>query len=258
MLKTHLVRLFSFILLWSSVLLAGCDKDELTIPATITCKFISQSPSAMGGKLTVNRLDLSIAQTSISGKRTSGEDMFFIRSFNKQTGYFPLLAASAPATVLQVPQGSYNTIIFYTILREEDYVFESGNSEGEDEETSDLNEYVAKARPGLLIVARYANVNMEFPVIVSMNDNVRRFGVEALQNGTSGAVLYKDVPVQATFTLDPEYLFSSITPGAIEAAQKFPFNGEQAVMISAQYNTSLYNQLAGRIPEAVALTLEDQ
>lgn len=258
MVKRLGVRVFSVSLLLGFFLLSGCDKDELTEPATITCTFASQSQSAMGGMLNLERIDLNIAEFDISGRRTSEGDMFFTRGFNRQTGYFPLLDDVASSTVLQIPQGSYTTLVFYTTLREEDYEFEYGNSEGEDDETGDLATYIQQARPGLLIVARYTNGGTEFPVIISLNDDIRRFAVEVMQGGTNSVVLHKDVPAAATFSLDTEYLFATITTTALENALKFPLNSEQAVVISEEYNETIYNQLAGRMQGAVALTMEDQ
>lgn len=250
--------MFSVTLLLGVILLSGCGKDELIEPATITCTFVSQSRSAMTGLLNLERIDLNIAEFDISGRRTSEGNMFFTRSFSKQTGYFPVLDDVSPSTILQIPQGSYSSLEFYTTLREEDYEFEYGNSEGEDDETGDLVEYIQQAKPGLLIVARYVNGATEFPVIISLNDDIRRFAVEATQGGTSSVVLHKDVPATATFTLDPEYLFSTISSAALEGALKFPLNAEQAVVVSEEYNETIYNQLAGRMQGAVALTVEDQ
>lgn len=239
------------------MLLMGCSKDELTEPTKITCEFVSQSETAMSGMLALERIDLSIDEFDISGSR-SGGDMFFTRKFNKQNGYFPLLDDVTPSTVVQIPQGSYNSLIFYTTIREEDYEFEYGDSDGEDDETGDLATYIQNARPGLLIVARYTNGGTEFPVIISLNDDIRRFAIEAMQGGTTSLVLHKEIPLLATFTLDPEYLFGALTTTALENAIKFPLNAEQAVMISEEYNKAIYNQLAGRLQGSVTLSLENQ
>lgn len=211
----------------------------------------------MSGMLTLERLDLNLSEIDISGRRTSGGEIFFTRTFNKEKGFFPMLDNVPPTSVFQVPQGSYSSFVFYTTLREEDYEFELGSSDGEDDETNDLAEYVSKARPGLLIVARYVNGATEFPVIISLNDDISRFAVEATQGGTSSVVLYKDVPATATFTLDPEFLFATISTATLEAAVKFPLNAEQAVMISEDYNENMYNQLAGRMQGAVTLTVDE-
>lgn len=258
MVKRLMLCIFSVSLLPGFFMLSGCGKDELTEPATITCMFVAGTQSSMSGKLSLERIDLNIAEFDISGRRTSEGAIFFTRSFNTQTGYFPLLEDVSPSTILQIPQGSYTSLVFYTTLREEEYEFEYGSSAGEDDETGDLVEYMQQAKPGLLVVARYTNGGTEFPVIISLNDDIRRFAVEAMQGGTTSVVLHKDVAATATFALDTDYLFAALSTASLEGALKFPLNAEQAVVISEEYNETIYNQLAGRMQGAIALTVENQ
>lgn len=239
------------------LVLNGCGKDEFTEPATVTLEFQSATVTAMSGQLVIERLDLNLAEIDISGRRANEGDMFFTRRFNSETGNFQLLSDEIQSTVLQIPQGSYQSLVFYTTVREEEYEFEYGSTEGEDDETNDLAEYISLAKPGLLLVGRYNNGVNEFPVIISLNDDIRRFAAEAIQNGSSTVLLQKEVPATAVIKLDPEYLFLSITDAMLQGALTFPLGDEDAVMISEEYNTTMYNQLAGRLQAAVALTFID-
>ena len=257
--EKRIVRLsIAVFLLGSQLMLASCGKDDLTEPATVTCQLETLSPTAMEGQLVIDRLDLNLSEIDISGRRTNENDMFFTRKLTSTTGRFELLGTETPSVILQIPQGSYQTLVFYLTLREEEYEFEYGSNDGEDDETGDLTEYIAKAKPGLLLVGRYTKGAVTFPVIVSLNDDIRRVAAEALQNGTPDVVLQKDVPVDAVCSIDPEYLFMSITSSMLESAITFPMGDEDAVVISEEYNENIYNQLAGRMQGAVALIIEDQ
>lgn len=253
MVRRFLIGLITVLVGAVTLILNGCSKDEFTEPATVTVEFQSTAATAMNGELVIERLDLNLAEIDISGRRTSEGDMFFTRKFSSETGHFALMDSEIQSTVLQIPQGSYQSLVFYTTVREEEYEFEYGSSDGEDDETGDLQEYILKAKPGLLVAARYSNGGDEFPVIVSLNDDIRRFAVEAFQNGGTTVLLQKEIPAQATFTLDPEYLFGSITETMLQSAVTFPLNGEDAVVISEEYNVSMYNQLANRMQGSVAL-----
>ncbi len=234
---------------------AGCSKDELTEPATLHFQATISTTTAMGGMLVIDRLELNISKLDISGRRVNENDMYFTRSLNKETGYFTLLPETSAAITLQIPQGAYETLVFYTTLREEDYEFEFG-SDGDDDETGDLQEYITKAKPGLLLTGRYTNGDVTFPVVVSLNDDIRRIAIDATQNGMPSVILQKEIVSQATLILDPTYLFVPITSTALESARAFPLNSEQAVVISEEYNAAIYSQLAGRIQGAVTLTIQ--
>lgn len=237
--------------------LVSCDKDELTEPATLYFRTTASTSAVMDGALVIDRLELNIAKLDISGRRVSENDMYFTRNLNKETGHFTLLPEISAAATLQIPQGAYQTLVFYTTLREEDYEFESGST-GDDDETGDLAEYLQKAKPGLLLTGRYTNANGSFPVVVSLNDDIRRFAIDATQNGMPEVTLQKEITSSATLMLDPNYLFVPITEANLLAARAFSLNGEQAVVISEEYNAALYSQLAGRIQGAVTLTIENQ
>ncbi len=254
-LKTAISGLFLTV---TAIFLIGCDKDDMTEPATVNCSVTTLSASAMEGQISIDRIDLNLSEIDISGRRTNGEDMFFTRTFNLQSGNFPLLDEVTPTTVFQIPQGAYESLVFYTTLREQDYEFEFGSGEDENDETGDLAEYIQNAKAGLLIVGRYTNGEVEFPVVVALNDDLRRFAIEASQQSSPSVVLRRNSPSVGTLTVDPDYLFKFITSAMLENAIRFPLGDEQAVMISEDYNESIYNQLAGRMQGAVALTIEDQ
>lgn len=239
------------------IILSGCGKDELTEPASVTCVFEATSATAMDDKLTIDRLDLNLAEIDISGRRTSEGDMFFTRKFNTDNGRFELFSDEVQSTLFQVPQGSYQSLVFYPTLREDEYEFEYGNNDGEEDETGDLEVYVARARPGLLIVGRYRDGVDDFPVIVSLNDDIRRFAVEAIQGGSTSVVLQKEIPARAVFSFDPQFLFTPVTGEMLRNAATFPLGSAQAVVISEDYNVQMYNLLASRIQGAVALTFEE-
>lgn len=257
MVKRILKLSVTAVFLGVQLVLSSCGKDELTEPATVTCQFETLSATAMSGQLVIERMDLSLSKIDISGRRVSESDMFFTRRFTVENGRFEVLGDENSSAVLQIPQGSYQTLVFYLTLREEEYEFEYGSS-GETDETGDLAEYLENAKPGLLLVARYTNGGESFPVIVALNDDIRRVAAEATQDGMPSVVLQKEVPSLATVTLDPEYLFLSITSSMLESAFTFPLGGEEAVVISEEYNETIYNQLAGRMQGAVALTVEEQ
>lgn len=237
--------------------LVSCGKDELTEPATLHFGAKAGKTAVMEGALVIDRLELNISKLDISGRRVSENDMYFTRNLNKETGYFALLPEVAATTTLQIPQGAYQTLVFYTTLREEDYEFESGST-GEDDETGDLQEYITKAKPGLLLLGRYTQDETSFPVVVSLNDDIRRIAIDATQGGLPSVTLQKEIASTATLMLDAAYLFVPVTHAMLENAQSFMLNGEQAVVISEEYNTVLYSQLAGRIQGAVTLTIENQ
>lgn len=246
-----------FLLLSILVGFFSCTKDELAEPATITCEFLLQSDNVMEGKLTMDRLDLNLSKLDISGRRVNENDMFFTRKFNRETGHFKLLDAEVPSTVLQIPQGSYETLVFYVTVTEEEYEFEYGSS-GDDDETGDLAEYIQKAKPGILVVGRYNNGTEDFPVIISLNDDIRKLALDASQNGLPSVVLQKEIPSRAVVTFDVSFWFTAITPAMMEAALTFPLNGENSVVISEDYNENIYNQIASRIQGSTTLVIEDQ
>jgi hypothetical protein len=238
--------------------MGSCSKDELTKPATVTCEFYAQTDDVMEGNLTIERLNLNLSEIDISGRRTGDDDMFFTRRFNAENGYFILSDVNTTSTVLQIPQGTYETLVFYTTLREEEYEFEYGTSGGDDDETSDLAEYIENARPGILLIGRYVNGAENFPVVIALNDDIRRLALDATQSGLPTVTLEKGVPALGTVTFDVSYWFTSITAAMMESAVKFPLNGEGAVVISEDYNELIHDQIAGRIEASVTLTIEDQ
>jgi hypothetical protein len=241
------------VLLMQMVLLS-CEKDELTEPATVECQFSVKTESAMHGLLSIERFDLNLSRLDISGRRTNENDMFFSRSFDAQTGHFQLSDAGIGATTLQIPQGVYETLVFYLTVVEEEYEFE--HDADDDDETADLAEYVEKAKPGILLVAKYSSGSKEFPVIISMNEDVRRLALDAHQDGTSTITLKKGVPSLARITFDAAYWFTSITPDMLESATTYPLEGKEAVFISSEYNDHIYDQIAGRIQGSGTLNLE--
>lgn len=236
---------------------AACDKDELTEPATLHLEAQATSTTAMDGLLVIDRLVLNISKLDVSGRRLAEGDMYFSRNLDAKSGNFEIWPEASAPTILQIPQGAYETLVFYTTLREEDYEFEYG-SDDDDDETGDLQEYITYARPGLFLVGRYTHGAVTFPVVISLNDDIRRLAIDATQAGMPTVILQKEITALATLTLDPAYLFLSITSAQLEAAQAFPLENEQAVVISEEYNSTLYNQLAGRIQGAVTLTVENQ
>jgi hypothetical protein len=245
----------AFILVLGCCLLVSCGKDELTEPATVVCTFQVESQIPLGGALVFERIDLNLSRLDISGRRSGENDMFFSRKFDKLSGNFQLLQTEPSSTRLQIPQGTYESLVFYLTPNEEDYEFEYGST-GEDDETGDLAEYLLNAKPGVLVVARYTNGSVSFPVIISLNDDIRRFALEVSQAGLSTVVLRKEIVSQATVLIDPAYWFTAITTTMFENAVTFPLNGEDAVVISEDYNENLYNLIAGRLEGSASVTFE--
>ena len=248
----NLIGLCSALLM--QMVLLSCEKDELTEPATVECQFTTTTETAMDGLLSIERFDLNLAKLDISGRRTNENDMFFSRDFNEQTGHFQFSGIGARSTTLQIPQGVYETLVFYLSIAEEEFEFE--DDADDDDETSDLAEYIQKTKPGILIVARYSSAGNEFPVIISMNDDVRRLALDARQDGTSTVVLKKGTPSFATISIDPAYWFTSITSQMMESATTFPLDGEEAVFIGSEYNGPIYDQIVGRIQGSMTLNIE--
>lgn len=237
--------------------LGSCEKDELTEPATVTCQFIAETRVAMNGLLTIERFDINLSKMDISGRRANENDMFFSRSFDRETGHFEVLGSETSSIVLQIPQGVYETLVYYITVSEEDYEFEYGSAD-DDDETGDLAEYVRNARPGILITAQYVSGDKVFPVIIALNDDIRRLVLDAQQDGSATVILQKEISSLATITFDPAYWFTSVTPAMLESAIAFPMVDEEAVFISDEYNEFIYNQIAGRIQGSATLTIERQ
>lgn len=247
------LTLLCTVLLMQMVLLS-CEKDELTEPATVECQFSVETESAMNGLLTIERFDLNLSRLDISGRRTNENDMFFSRGFDAQTGHFQLSDAGIGSTTLQIPQGVYETLVFYLTVVEEEYEFE--HDADDEDETADLGEYIQKAKPGILLVGRYSSGSKEFPVIISMNEDVRRLALDAHQDGTSTITLKKGAPSLARISFDPAYWFTSITPDMLESATTYPLDGEEAVFIGSDYNGHIYDQIAGRIQGSATHNVE--
>ncbi len=243
-------------LLLMQSLLQSCEKDELTEPATVECQFTTSTETAMDGLLSIERFDLNLSKLDISGRRTNENDMFFSRDFDGETGHFQFSDIGVKSTTLQIPQGVYETLVFYLSIVEEEFEFE--HDADDDDETADLAEYIQKAKPGILVVASYSSGDKELPVIISMNDDVRRLALDARQDGTSTVVLKKETPSVATISIDPAYWFTSITPAMIESATTFPLDNEEAVFISSEYNGPIYNQIVGRIQGSMTLNIENR
>jgi hypothetical protein len=109
----------------------------------------------MDGLLSIERFDLNLSKLDIGGRRTNENDMFFSRDFDLETGHFPFSDSGVRSMTLQIPQGVYETLVFYLSIVEEEYEFE--HDADDDDETADLAEYIQKAKPGILVVASYSS-----------------------------------------------------------------------------------------------------
>jgi hypothetical protein len=235
--KNSLFILFAFLFLAIS-----CQKDELTLPTKVLFKFgmlssfhddeIGNKNIVYSPQFIIDKGHFVFENIEFDGRRDEGKDVFFISNFpaaveavleNQETNF---------EVKFDIPQGVYNKI---------DISFYIDNSQ----QIPIILE--GKFKTGVI------EKNIRFEYNHSEKISVR---ASNKQNPQNSIVLRKDESAIAFVIVDTEFLFRFISISAIMNAESFMINNNEVILINNQYNSELFNQIAGRISNCIYITFE--
>ncbi len=228
---------------------AACTKDELTLPTRVSFEFVinehqsseetqgnkstNQSQWFQPGSFKVDQGLLVVEAIEFDGRRQQGKEVFFRSDFSE-----PLLAnLGGPSESKQVnfdiPQGEYNRIDMYFFLG-----------------TDDLMPLVLEGtftRPGS---------HGEFPIKFEYRFREEIQVRARARHGQQNIVLQKDTPANAEVIMDAEFLFRFINFGLLMNAETTTIGGQETILINENINSNIFNILANRIPNSMAVVFD--
>lgn len=119
-------------------------------------------------------------------------------------------------------------------------------------EVLDLDQFFRGARPGLVVMARYANNGQTINILFAVTD-LEKLSVTARQNDGVAIVLNKQNLAEVSF--DAATWFEGVTAGEIESARMQQYQGQQVLFIHRDFNSALYDRLLSRLDSSVYLAI---
>ena len=250
------------------------QKDPLTMPATLKCKFhLSENP-VLDGKIIIRHAEINLAEIDISGNRQNADNVILSRIFTGEEGHFSLESDSSGQIItVDIPQGIYNRLAFNLKFAENpvqpefknnDNVQEDSNPvEGNDkkvpndEHPKNFSDYMNKTRPGIFIKGQYMTSKNDTWNIIIAIDNVLVINTVAKQGNNKSVVLRKDHTHHSQIIVDPAYWFELTDEGMLEDADIFIWEGKKTLFIHKDYNKKLFNILANRIQESTGFMIDE-
>lgn len=213
----------TFFLLFFSTFLLSCGKWKKT--TTVDFQFEINKISNISF-LNFQGGHIHLQEISFEGGRKQGKDVAFHHSAEGIKADFTS-GGTYPPIVLDIPQGTYNSI-----------EVEVDNKEG------------VTGEPSILINGTYINGMGSTPFRFEFNSS-ETFEVEAeADNGGKEIVLIEDMPAIAKVVFDPNYWFSTVTQSMLDNATLTNIMGTPTIVISTSSNEDIYDIVVDRIDDA--------
>ena len=114
-----------------------------------------------------------------------------------------------------------------------------------------------ESSPAIILRGRFSKGPFEdIPVVFEypFREEIR---VRAMnKEGNRQVVLTKDVQGKATILLDAPFMFQLFNMGMLINAGRFPFEGEETIIINSEKNTDIFSLLATRLDKSVQVIFE--
>ncbi|MEO5600126.1 MAG: hypothetical protein ABIR06_04290 [Cyclobacteriaceae bacterium] len=116
--------------------------------------------------------------------------------------------------------------------------------------TVDIDHFFQNAKPGLLIAGTYQNNGKTLKLIFVL-DHFAKLTVRAKPNDSQVILLGEQNIADIVF--DPVQWFEAIANSALESADIQIYQGQQVVFIHRDFNTALFDALAGKLEKSTSL-----
>ncbi|MBS4012697.1 MAG: hypothetical protein KGZ97_02895 [Bacteroidetes bacterium] len=239
------MKRFLFIIVFSFVVLASCQKDELTLPAKVIFEFgmysayhdsetknYQYNPNESSPYFLIESGVLIVDAIEFDGRREEGQDFYFISVFPE-----PVVAILSDLTTnfdveFDIPQGVYKKI---------DIVFHLSNID----------------RIPLILEGVFKAGNIEKKIRFEHNYS-EKITIKASnkQQGQNNIILRKDKLSSALTIVDADLIFRFISVGQIMNAETTYINEIPNIIINNQHNTDIYNSIAPRIQNSLKVVFE--
>lgn len=225
--------LFRFLLFPAFVLafaLLSCGKKwKETTTGTFSFSINTNATSSGNVKFVGGRIRL--AEVHFQGTRKKGDDVEFTNAPSSIVDFTN--GTVNPPIVYDIPQGTYDNMKVDIRL-----------------ESQDL------ANPSIFLEGIFVNgPNDSTPVYFSYIPS-QIYSLQARSSsGGNEIVLVEDVPASFDIFFDPAYWFDAIPPGQFVSASHQNVNGVPSIVIDANSNGNLYQQVLDRIAESTRITV---
>ncbi len=251
----------------------GCQKEDYTLPASLSLNMSISKKPVMGGTLVVDEIKIRLNSVDIQGYRETGGDVFMTRPYKKGKIFTIITGAGNESIKFDIPQGVYNPLAFSFVFQhddEEDELTENieewyqdvmeGNDEPEELEEelgSIIDDYIEDIDPSILILGRYRSNKVNARLILLVNDPMtfRIFSKNA--DGSSEVILDKGRENSGNLVFDPSYWFSVITPELMNNAFIGRDDGVIYIFLSKYVNSQIYHAVFNRIEESTFIIIRN-
>ena len=221
------------LIVWALALLGSCEKDELTRPTEVTFEFSMNVGTEEGKFLQFDEGDLDFGAIEFDGNREAGEDIFFVSEFMEGVSVDLDQQMSSEEIVYDVPQGVYERIRFRLGV--------GGLADGPMVRYEGIYESLKDGDVRVIIE-------------ITPNEPVEIDG-ETIDNQME-IVLKKDIPATVNMHFDPLQLFQFANSRQLESADVTVVDGEPIILITAESNTVIFNQILNRLERSITATFD--
>ena len=252
--------------------IAGCDKEDFTLPVEFKLDFTIKNEAILGGSITIDEVGLALNYIDIRGYRDQGDDVFLTRNFDQGKTF---ILSPAPTNVtenLNIPQGTYNPISFSLNFRpdeEESDVIADIIDWLEDLEAGDdltglqedlggiIETYLEDMNPCIILRGKFTHNNNTKHIVIVVNDPLTFQILGKNRNGGSETILDRNIINTGNLQINPSYWFSVITPQLLNSAFIGLIDGEEYIFLSKYVNSQIYGTIFNRMEESTTLTINE-
>ncbi|MGM0579121.1 MAG: hypothetical protein ACQETL_00470 [Bacteroidota bacterium] len=206
----------------------------------ISCEEIDESPAEVNmefslsgdvdNNLEISSLDLIIDEIKIEADQENGERFTFTETLNEEN---LTLSNGDSENIFQfnIPPSIYTNISITFNLKEN----EEGKSMVFNGRLTDRNPFQ----------------NDNFPLIFEQQG--REFielSIKPSSGNSNEIVIQRGEKIDAVISIDAYYIFQSINPGLLIAAEKIPIKGVNSVLINREKNPEIYNSISPRVNQS--------
>lgn len=208
-------------------ILGACETDNLKEPTTLSFEItIDTTDNQSNNFLQFTGGSINLSEFSFEGKRLGSDDVYFEKSFPNGLIVSFLKEETNNELLFTVPKGTY----YFTEI-----TFE----------TFDDN-----SQPTIITNGVFLDGNTTTPILFEFLSN-EYFTVQSAEE--------KTISTNSSFTiqLDPNFWFSTITTNDLNSADKKSINGVPTIYISEDFNDNIYDIVADKLDESLALNHND-
>lgn len=264
-------RMIAIIVMIAAI--AGCGKEDFTLPVDFQLQFSMAEKPIMNGAITIDYIHLHLKSIDIRGYRELGEDVFLTRKIDED--HRITLKTTTPKDRMQfdIPQGIYNPLTFSFVFRpdeEESSIVDDIGSwledvEDEENDPADLQEdlgdiiedYLDDLQPCIIIKGKYSHNQLVRNLIIVINDPLTFQVISRNKNEEQMVALDKDIVNRATLYLDPSYWFSVVTTEMLKGTFHGILDDEPYIFLNKYVNSQLYTAIFNRIEESTTLVINE-